>query len=282
MSVLEDSMLKDRVLEDGVPQEDGVLEAPDGKAWFRTIKRCANPRVRLLCFPHAGGAASFFRDWADGVPDGVEVVAVRYPGREDRIFDPMADSLEEMGRFVADACRPFLDTPLALFGHSMGASVAYETALRLREESGTSVTALFVSARTAPGQQFPRPFTYTAVSELLDHVGTLGGTDEHALRDPDMLDLVLPSIRGDYDLVGRYRGAVDQGALHTPVVAYFGTRDPHAGREVVAHWSGVTSGSFSLRAFDGDHFYLLDHRRELLADIFAHLEQVGRDLDAVA
>ena len=73
-----------------------ILEDRNSVTWFRTIKRCPNPRVRLLCFPHAGGAASFFRSWAEFVPDGVEAVAVRYPGREDRLFDPMADSLEDL------------------------------------------------------------------------------------------------------------------------------------------------------------------------------------------
>ncbi|MFJ9429418.1 thioesterase II family protein [Streptomyces sp. NPDC101490] len=275
MSVLEDSILKDGPLRGGA-RDDGGRERPDGTVWFRTVKRCAAPRVRLLCFPHAGGAASFFRDWAGRVPDDVEVLAVRYPGREDRLFDELPSSLEEMGGLVADACGPFLDAPLALFGHSMGASVAYETALRLRRAGAPAPTALFVSARTAPGQEFPRPFTYNEVSELLEHVESLGGTGRDALRDPDVLDLVLPSLRGDYHLVGRYRGAVEKGALSLPVVAYFGTGDPHAGREVVAHWASVTSGGFSLRAFDGDHFYLREHRDALLTDLFGRLEQVGR------
>lgn len=258
-----------------------VLEDRDSSTtWFRTIKRCSNPRVRLLCFPHAGGAASFFRSWADAVPDGVEVVAVRYPGREDRLFDPMADSLEELARSVADSCHRFLDAPLALFGHSMGASVAYETALRLQEEHGTGIAALFVSARTAPGRSH-RPFTYTTDDELLDHVQSLGGTGVATLRDPEVLDLVLPSIRGDYRLVGDYKGTIGRCSLRAPVVGYFGTQDANADEEAVAAWSEVTGDSFLLRAFHGDHFYLLERRRELLLDLFAHLDHAEQGLDLV-
>ncbi|NBE51944.1 thioesterase II family protein [Streptomyces boluensis] len=248
-----------------------VLAERAGGTWFRTIKRSSDPRLRLLCFPHAGGAASFFRGWADSVPAGVEVIAVRYPGREDRLFDPMADSLEDMARSVADSCRSFLDTPLAMFGHSMGASVAYETALRLQEDFGTRLSALFVSARTPPGYEPHRPFTYTTDAELIEHVQSLGGTDKDALRDPDVLDLVLPSLRGDYRLVGEYRGAAGQRELRSPVIAYCGTEDTRVPRDAVADWSAVTSRGFSLRAFPGDHFYLLEHRRELLMDLFTHI-----------
>ncbi|WP_435608639.1 thioesterase II family protein [Streptomyces sp. C10-9-1] len=257
-----------------------VLADRSSTTWFRTIKRCSSPRTRLLCFPRAGGAASFFRSWADDVPDGVEAVAVRYPGREDRLFDAMADSIEDMAGSVAEACRGFLGTPLALFGHSMGASVAHETALRLQEEYGTRPAALFVSARTAPGRPH-HPFSYTEDSELLEHVRSLGGTAEHTLRDPEVLDLVLPSLRGDYRLVGKYEGTAGR-SLQTPVVAYYGTRDAKADRDALACWSDVTGGSFTLRAFPGDHFYLVDNRRELLADLFAHLGHAERGVGAVA
>jgi pyochelin biosynthetic protein PchC len=251
-----------------------VMEVQNDKGtWFRTIKRCRDPRIRLLCFPHAGGAASFFRDWAGSVPDDVEVVAVRYPGREDRLLDRAADSLEELARSVADSCDRLLDTPLALFGHSMGATVAYETAVRLQQDRDTRIAALFVSARTAPGR--PRnPFSFTTDAELLRHVESLGGTAGQSLRDPELLELVLPSIRHDYRLVAKYQGVVGEASLQTPVVGFYGTRDPEVNREEIAGWSAVTGDTFSLRAFPGDHFYLLDHRRELLHELFAHLDQL--------
>ena len=125
----------------------------------------------------------------------------------------------------------------------MGASVAYETALRLQSDGGTTPTALFVSARTAPGLPH-HPFTYRTDAELLDHVQSLGGTDRHALRDPAILELVLPAIRADYHLVGNYRGQVGKDRLQTPVVGYYGDQDAAVDRDAVAGWSAVTGGSF--------------------------------------
>jgi pyochelin biosynthetic protein PchC len=240
---------------------------------FRTIKRCRTPRLRLLCFPHAGGAASFYRSWADSVPDDVEVMAVRYPGREDRLFDEPADSLEELARSVAWSCDSLLDTPLALFGHSMGATVAYETAVRLQQDRDIRVAALFVSARTAPGRSRP-PYSFTTDAELLQHVQSLGGTDGHTLRDPQVLELVMPSIRHDYHLVAKYRGVIEE-PLQAPVVAFYGTLDQEVAGEAVADWSAVAGDTFSLRGFPGNHFYLMDHQPELVQAVFAQLDKVG-------
>ena len=101
------------------------------RQWFRSIRRQAKPEARLVCFPHAGGSASFFLDWADLMPAGVELLAVRYPGREDRILDPPAGSMDALVEPLLQACSALSDVPLAFFGHSMGAVVAHEVAQRL-------------------------------------------------------------------------------------------------------------------------------------------------------
>ncbi|MCX5586263.1 thioesterase II family protein [Streptomyces erythrochromogenes] len=250
------------------------MNMPQGRnrgLWFRTVKACSTPRVRLVCFPHAGGAASFFRDWAPFVPDGVELLAVRYPGREDRLHDSLPDSLEELAHSVAQACRPFIDAPLALFGHSMGASIAYETAMRLRERPAPPLAGLFLSSRSGPGQA-PQPALPEATdTELLQHIESLGGTHAQVLRDPELLELILPAIRSDYHLVSRYQNTVGPNKLQVPVTAYYGTEDTRAGEAAVARWSAVTSSSFTVRGFAGGHFYLMGHRRELIMDISSRL-----------
>lgn len=174
--------------------------------WFRVIKRSTKPRARLICFPHAGGAASFFRDWADLVPDDMDLAAVRYPGREDRFLDPPPASMADLANPVARACLASGDVPLVFFGHSMGASVAYEVALRLQSAGSSRLTDLFVSGSAAPGRSSGSrdPLTMTD-AEIREEVAELGGADANALADQELWKLLIPSIRADYHLIGRYR-----------------------------------------------------------------------------
>ncbi|MDX2702064.1 thioesterase domain-containing protein [Streptomyces sp. PA03-6a] len=237
--------------------------------WFRVIKRSAKPRARLICFPHAGGAASFFRDWADLLPDDMDLAAVRYPGREDRFLDPPPTSMADLADPVARACLASGDVPLALFGHSMGASVAYEVALRMRSSGSSQVTDLFVSGSAAPGRSSRSrdPLTMTD-AEIREDVAELGGADANALADQELWELLIPSIRADYRLIGRYRAAFSARApLDVPMVAYYGRADADVDAASVAAWAEATSSTFAMRSFDGGHFYLKDHTPGLVADL---------------
>ncbi|HEJ1191670.1 TPA: pyochelin biosynthesis editing thioesterase PchC, partial [Pseudomonas aeruginosa] len=118
-------------------------------AWVRPLRLTPMPRLRLACFPHAGGSASFFRSWSERLPPDIDLLALQYPGREDRFNEAPATRLEDLADGAALALRDFADAPLALFGHSLGAALAYETALRL-ESAGAPLRHLFVSAHPAP------------------------------------------------------------------------------------------------------------------------------------
>jgi pyochelin biosynthesis protein PchC len=239
--------------------------------WLRTIKQSRNPRVRLVCFPHAGGTAGFFRSWAQHVPDDVELAAVRYPGREDRIGDPFAESFDDLVASVVRECLRLTDAPLAFFGHSMGASVAYEAALRLRTDHGTSLAGLFVSGRAAPGHEQRENLAESSDQELTEHLIGLGGTDAQALAIPELRELVLPAVRADYRLIERYRPTITEGALDAPVAVYYGSDEPDLGEESLVPWSRVTSATWHMRSFKGGHFYIVDHGLAVLADIIAGL-----------
>ncbi|MFI9274907.1 thioesterase II family protein [Kitasatospora sp. NPDC052896] len=233
------------------------------------LKRHPHPRARLLCFPHAGGAASFFQSWAELVPDGVELIAVRYPGREDRLLDPPAGTMDQLAEPLARACSALLDTPLVLFGHSMGAAVAYEVALRMSADPAATPAALFVSGRGGPGHQ---ESTTAAVSdaELIEELALLGGPGAQAFEIPELRDLVLPGIRADYRLLESYQAALPGSRLNMPVVAYYGTGEEDLSEVSVGAWSAVTR-SFALRTFDGGHFYLVDQAPALVADLFSRI-----------
>lgn len=238
--------------------------------WFRTAKPDPDPRLRLICFPHAGGTASFFRSWAPLVPAGVELMAVRYPGREDRLLEPFAETMRDLVAPLTTACRGLLGRPAVFFGHSMGASVAYEVALRLRAQGIAAPSALLVSGRSGPGSKPVRSVARLDDAELIDDMRLIGGTDEQILDDPELRELVLPAVRADYRLVEEYTAEPTE-PLTVPVIAYYGTEDPDIDAETVGAWSTVTSSTFDVRSFDGDHFYLADQAAVLVDDLFTRL-----------
>jgi pyochelin biosynthetic protein PchC len=241
--------------------------------WLRVVKPSANPRTRVVCFPHAGGAASFYQAWGPLVPDDVELRAVRYPGREDRLLDPLAQTMEALVAPAVAECSALLDRPLTLFGHSMGASVAFEVASRLQEVHGARIAGLFVSGRSGPGwESLPEQSLSSAPdAELVEHLRELGGTDTVMFDHPDLLELILPAIRADYGIVERYRAGQTGGVLDTPVVAYYGDEDPDVDADSAAAWAATTRATFTARSFPGGHFYLTDHGTDLMRDLLSRV-----------
>ncbi|NNJ06159.1 thioesterase [Streptomyces sp. PKU-MA01144] len=212
------------------------------------------PARRLVCFPHAGGAASFYRPWARYADPSLELLAVQYPGRENRFREPLVPTMDPLAAAVADALLALPPVPTVFFGHSMGAAVAYETLLRLEGAGACHVTRLCVSGRSPDGAA--RPAVRTD-DEVVEAVGSLGGTHAAVLDDPDLRELLLPVIRNDYHLIDVYRRRADAPLLHADVHALTGDRDPQVTPGEAAGWSALTSGSFTLTVLEGDHFYLV-------------------------
>jgi pyochelin biosynthetic protein PchC len=188
--------------------------------WLRALRPRPDARLRLVCFAHAGAGAGFFRTWPDLAPPSVEVLAVQYAGREDRIREPCAIAMDALADPIATALAAIADRPLALFGHSLGAAVAYEVALRL-QAAGTRPVTLFASGRRAP--QLHRPSTRHLDSDgtLWQSLRTLGGTTEEILEHAGLRALVLPILRSDYSVSETWRPCPD-GVLDADVVAYVG------------------------------------------------------------
>ncbi|MEU8680736.1 alpha/beta fold hydrolase [Streptomyces sp. NPDC048611] len=235
--------------------------------WFRRPRPVPEPRLRLVCFPHAGGAASFFRDWPRWLPADVELAAVCYPGREDRIGLPAVEVMDELADRIAEALVPALDRPLAFFGHSMGASVAHEVAMRIERRHGRVLRRLVVSSRSAPSRLRPSGLSRASDEVLVRDVQELGGTFSAALDHPDLRELLLPTIRADYRLIDDYRPAEPSPRIAVPVTALLGDRDPHVGEADMRAWAEVTEGDFGLRVLPGDHFYLLEQAPSLVTEL---------------
>lgn len=244
-------------------------------SWLRRYPTAAPPRLRLLCLPHAGGSAGFFHGWGRAFGEDVEVLAVRYPGRQERIAEDPWTRLEDLADAITAELTPYLDTPLALFGHSMGATVGYEIALRLAQRHGIAPALLAVSCRKAPHLLTPRTAAFGSDDELLAEVGRMGGTDAALLADEDLRELVLPAIRADFRAVAGYAARPGM-PLPCPVAGYVGDADPDVAPDEVAAWAGIAPAGFGLTVLPGGHFYLVEQRDALVADLRERLSAVAR------
>ncbi|MDF5758240.1 alpha/beta fold hydrolase [Spongiactinospora sp. TRM90649] len=239
--------------------------------WIRVHRRRPDAMVRLVCLPHAGGAASFFRDWGPRLPEWVELRAVQYPGREDRLAEELIGEIGALADGVAEAVAATCVGPVALFGHSMGAAVAYETARRLARDPAVAPVALYVSACPAPGPRMDSALHELSDDGLAADLLRQGATDPAVLADPELREIVLDVVRNDYRLIETYE-TDEVTALPVPVTAFCPQDDDTVDAAGMANWERATARAFSLRRVPGDHFYLVPGRDALLRTIANDLE----------
>ncbi|MFG2910080.1 thioesterase II family protein [Kitasatospora sp. NPDC048286] len=232
---------------------------------LRRFSPRSRARVRLVCFPHAGGAATAYRLWALDAPWDVEVCAVQYPGRGDRFDEEPEATMDGLvSGLAADLLRERSPVATVLFGHSMGASVAYETARRLAR-LGLGPAALLVSGQPAPQLSRAGALHDAPDGELLADLGRLEGTSRDVLEDQALLAALLPAIRSDYRVIETYRPEAGV-RLRIPVTVIRAADDPEVTAAEAAGWREVTDGPCDQLVFPaGGHFYLHEQRERVLA-----------------
>ncbi|WP_066946677.1 thioesterase II family protein [Streptomyces lushanensis] len=249
--------------------------------WFRRYDRTDAVdlgRPRLICFPHAGGAASAYAGLSRQLSPYLDVFAVQYPGRQDRRHETPERGIASLAGRVAQRLLEGTAGPYALFGHSMGALVAYETARALQQCGAPAPVRLFVSGRGVPGTTVGPHDQLDSDAAILAAVRNLGGTDAGVLDDPELVAMALPALRADYGALASYRWAPDP-VLQTPVSVFVGADDPVVPVEAARAWSERTALDSETLVFPGGHFYLggqLDKVAEAIVDRTA-VRPAGRD-----
>ncbi|HEX6046350.1 MAG TPA: thioesterase II family protein [Pyrinomonadaceae bacterium] len=242
----------------------------EGSAKFTCKRPVQDAPLRLFCFPYAGGGVSSFRTWPEYLPHNVELQALEMPGREGQLRQPSFVSVEPLVRAIAGAMKSYMDRPFAFFGHSMGALMSFELARLLRREQGITPRALFVSGRRAPHLPL-EPATYNLPDdEFVQELRDIGGTPEEVLAHPELLKLLMPTLRADFELCQTYQYN-DDAPLNCQITAFGGLNDQFVPRDELDKWREQTTGPFHLRMFPGDHFFL--HSSQTLL-----LQMLSRDL----
>lgn len=239
--------------------------------WLRRLKPNPQARLRLFCFHFAGGSASAYRTWpaalADRQPD-IEVCAIQLPGRENRLKEPPFTEIAPLISTLVNVLRPELDRPFALFGHSMGAIVAYELAQALTR-IGAPPSHLLVSGRRAPNM----PERYAPVHHAPTDDALLraiqqryGNLPELLLQDAELKAIYAPLLRADFTLVETYTPST-LSPLPCPLIAFGGAADPIATEAELLAWRAMTQSNFALYLLPGGHFYLQEQSGPLLERI---------------
>lgn len=238
-------------------------------AWVKRFSgRAAGTHGATVVFPHAGGSATGYRKLATALAaGGGDAFIVQYPQRAERLAEPAANTVQDLARslFVAGPWRQV--APLRLFGHSMGAVVAFEFA-KIAESRGAAVQKLWASAAPAPSAVEAKPDLPTSHDDLLFDMTEFGGTDAELLADPEFAELLVTAMRADYAAINRYACASDV-QIAADISALGAHGDPRVDASELELWANHTSGTFDLDWYDGGHFYLDDHIDDVAARVNA-------------
>ncbi|WP_371666096.1 alpha/beta fold hydrolase [Streptomyces sp. NBC_01241] len=255
-----------------------VLDLATGSRCFKRFHPTPDHRAHLVCFPHAGGSATTYFPLSRQLTclePSLNVLAVQYPGRQDRRNEPLIDDVHALAAQVHRELLPVLDgRPLALFGHSMGAVVAYEVARLLEHDSATVPAVLFASGRRAPSRLRDEWTHLKDDAGLIDDLRTLDGTDAEILADKHLMRTVLPAIRGDYRAIETYRHRSGPEPS-CPIAVLAGRDDARTTTDELMDWRHHTTGSHSLTVYPGGHFFLNDHTADIVGLLVEHLRAAG-------
>lgn len=241
--------------------------------WIACRSLADTPRLRLFCLPHAGGGASEFHPWTGSLPASVQVCPILLPGRETRFSESLLTNFDELTETIVEEMKPHLDLPYAVFGHSMGALLAFECVRRLEQAGAPAAQWLFLSGRRAPdAQPDAHPLHALPDAEFLDQLHRIyKGIPEELLSNPEIMQIFLPILRADIAIVESYRFA-DHEPLDCPITVFAGQSDTTVTWQQLMAWKRHTRRQFAAHIFPGDHFY---PRGPLLQVISTTLGKLG-------
>ncbi|MEO1799530.1 MAG: alpha/beta fold hydrolase [Cyanobacteria bacterium J06629_2] len=240
--------------------------------WFPQFKSNPNTKLRLFCFPYAGGSTAIYDRWSDYVPNTIEVCPVELPGRRKRFIELPYQNLDSLLLDLSAALLPHLDKPFVFFGHSMGGLVSFELTRLLRQKYNISPVHLFISACRATQLPKSKPdIHHLGDKAFTQEIIRLGGTPEAVLNNQEMMELVLPTLKADFKAIETHV-YYPQPLLNIPLTVFGGDNDTEVTPEELAAWQKQTTANFELKMFSGGHFFIDSQKLLLLKSIYDALK----------
>lgn len=250
------------------------LKRAVASSWITCPQPNPQAKMRLFCFPYAGGSAQLYHRWAAKLPPILEVFPIQLPGRGNRLKEPAFQQLMPLVKAISTAILPYLNRPFCFFGYSMGAMIGFELTRLLRAQYALQPQHLFVAGRTAPQIKNTEPHTYhLPETEFLDSLHDLNGTPKELLANAELMQLMIPLLRADFEVCQTYE-YVPGPPLDCPLSVYGGTQDDHVSLDAYEAWEQQTTGPFKLTMYEGDHFFIHSHQDQLLQALSGELDQV--------
>lgn len=234
--------------------------------WINCVKPIATADMRLICFPYAGGGASIFSQWHKILPPNIELWAVQLPGRETRLREKPYRQIPPLIEDLAEVLLPHLnEKPFAFFGHSLGALLGFEMTRYLCRHAALQPLHLFVSGRRPPHLSDSQlPLHRLPDNAFIQGVQQrYGGIPAIILQDPELLNLFLPILKADFELLESYC-YVDDNSLDCSISAFGGYEDNHASELELTHWRRYTRQMFNLTMLPGNHFFIQAARSQII------------------
>lgn len=259
----------------GLDANNRLIAPNDGSNWLVKTHKNSFAPLQLICFSYAGGGASIYSDWGIHLKDCAEVMAVQLPGRENRFSEKLICDIDEVVNQVSLHIHRVVDRPFLLFGHSLGALIAYEVALSLSNQYNRHPKQLIVSGKQSLDSQPRRKKIYDLPEAgFIEELRKYNGTSELVLQNEELRSLILPILRADITMFDCYR-AVPKPRLDCPVTAFGGTDDPYVFPEDLQGWKDTTNSSFNCHLFSGDHFFISGEHRQ---SIFEAIKYIASNL----
>ena len=233
--------------------------------WFVCPKVTPQAETRLFIFPYAGGTPAAFAKWS---AEKIETWIAHYPGRGSRYNESPIKKLITLVEKINDAIQPLLDKPFIFFGHSLGGMVAFELTRKLRQQNLPQPQTLFISACSAPQLADPHPPIHTLPdSEFLKALQKLNGIPTEIANHSELMELLLLSLRADFEVVENYQYTSNEHPLSCPIIAFGGQDDPRVSQEHLEGWASQTNTNFKTIYFPGDHFFINMNKDAIIAEI---------------
>lgn len=258
--------------------------------WFFCPKKNPSASLRLICFPYAGGSAAVYASWLRHLPGDIEMLSIQYPGRATRFREAPITDLDTIVKECAQAIAAQSDKPLVLFGHSMGARIAYEVTLYLKKQYEIIPQLLIASASAPPHKGSDANSVYVQRekarggvpmyklndADFCAELRFLQGTPDALLADDEMMALVLPSLRADFELVQHYTQPKSREKVACPLVTFCSDGDVVVGKDAIGAWRELTEVEYRQFDFSGNHFFIHTLERQVIAVMNAEIERCVR------